>query len=107
MPTIAIDYTAAVRQSAGIGRIVRGQVDALVALNRVQYRNLDLRLFVAGPIAATVAAGLAADLLRLAGDPAVQQATATSIVLAVVSAILSVAIALVGVYWTITRTIGS
>jgi thiamine transport system permease protein len=51
-------------------------------------------VFVAGPIAATVAAGLAADLLRLAGDPAVQQATATSIVLAVGSAILSVAIAL-------------
>ncbi len=51
-------------------------------------------LFVAGPIVATVTAGLAADLLRLAGDPAVQQATATSIVLAVLSALLSVAIAL-------------
>ena len=49
---------------------------------------------VAGPIAATVVAGLAADLLRLAGDPAVQQATLTSIVLAVLSALLSVAIAL-------------
>jgi thiamine transport system permease protein len=51
-------------------------------------------VFVAGPIAATVMAGLAADLLRLAGDPAVQQATVTSIVLAVLSALLSVAIAL-------------
>jgi thiamine transport system permease protein len=51
-------------------------------------------IFVAGPIAATVTSGLAADLLRLAGDPAVQQATVTSIVLAVLSALLSVAIAL-------------
>ena len=50
MPTIAIDYTPAVRQSAGIGRIVRGQVDALVALNRAQALGLDLRLFVAGPV---------------------------------------------------------
>ncbi len=38
-------------------------------------------IFVAGPIAATVISGLAADLLRLAGEPAVQQATVTSIVL--------------------------
>jgi thiamine transport system permease protein len=51
-------------------------------------------IFVAGPIAATVISGLAADLLRLAGEPAVQQATLTSIVLAVLSALLSVAIAL-------------
>lgn len=51
-------------------------------------------VFVAGPIAATVAAGLAADLVRLVGDPAVQQATATSVVLAIISAILSVVIAL-------------
>jgi thiamine transport system permease protein len=51
-------------------------------------------IFVAGPIAATVISGLAADLPRLAGDATVQQATATSIVLAVLSALLSVAIAL-------------
>lgn len=51
-------------------------------------------IFVAGPIAAILIAGLAADLLRLAGEPAVQQATVTSIVLAVLSALLSVAIAL-------------
>jgi thiamine transport system permease protein len=51
-------------------------------------------IFVAGPIAATVISGLAADLSRLAGDVTVQQATATSIVLAILSAILSVAIAL-------------
>ena len=51
-------------------------------------------IFVAGPIVATVIAGLAADLLRLANEPTVQQATMTSIVLAVISALLSVAIAL-------------
>jgi glycosyltransferase involved in cell wall biosynthesis len=41
---IAIDYTPAIRQQAGIGRIIRGQIDALLA------RNLpyDLRLFVVG-----------------------------------------------------------
>ena len=43
---IAIDYTPAIRQQAGIGRIIRGQIQAL--LNR----NLpyDLRLFVVGSI---------------------------------------------------------
>lgn len=46
MATIAIDYTPAVRQQAGIGRIVRGQVQALVQENP----GYDLRLFVAGPI---------------------------------------------------------
>ncbi|HEY6632169.1 MAG TPA: thiamine/thiamine pyrophosphate ABC transporter permease [Rhizobiaceae bacterium] len=51
-------------------------------------------IFVAGPIVATAAAGLEADLSRLAADPAVHQATLTSIVLAVLSALLSVAIAL-------------
>ena len=45
MTTIAVDYTPAVRQQAGIGRIVRGQIDALIALRP----DLDLRLFVAGP----------------------------------------------------------
>jgi thiamine transport system permease protein len=51
-------------------------------------------LFVAAPIAATLIAGVAADLGRLAADASVRWATATSIVLAVLSAVLSVAIAL-------------
>lgn len=46
-------------------------------------------LFVAGPMAATVIAGLGADLSRLAGESAVRQATLTSIVLALLSALLS------------------
>lgn len=46
MTRIAIDYTPAIRQQAGIGRIIRGQIQALLA------RNLpyDLRLFVVGKI---------------------------------------------------------
>ena len=51
-------------------------------------------IFVAGPIAATVTAGLAADLVRLASDATVHKATLTSIVLSVLSAFLSVALAL-------------
>ncbi len=43
-PLIAIDYTPAVRQSAGIGRIIRGQIDALLALDP----PFDIRLFVVG-----------------------------------------------------------
>lgn len=46
MTVIAVDYTPAVRQQAGIGRIVRGQIEALIALNP----GYDLRLFVAGPV---------------------------------------------------------
>ncbi len=46
--------------------------------------------FVAGPMAAIVAAGLQADLARLAADPAVHAATLTSLVLAAMAAILSV-----------------
>ena len=34
MATIAIDYTPAIRQQAGIGRIIRGQVAALIAAAR-------------------------------------------------------------------------
>ena len=30
---VVIDYTPAVRQQAGIGRIIRGQVQALIAAN--------------------------------------------------------------------------
>lgn len=47
-------------------------------------------IFVAGPMAATVMAGLQADLSRLAGDEAVIRATLTSLVLATLSALLSV-----------------
>lgn len=44
LTTIAIDYTPALRQRAGIGRIVRGQVNALIQANP----GYDLRLFIAG-----------------------------------------------------------
>jgi glycosyltransferase involved in cell wall biosynthesis len=44
MSTIAIDYTPAIRQQAGIGRIVRGQVQALIE----EDAGYDLRLFVTG-----------------------------------------------------------
>ena len=44
MSIIAIDYTPAIRQQAGIGRIVRGQVQALIE----EDAGYDLRLFVAG-----------------------------------------------------------
>jgi thiamine transport system permease protein len=50
-------------------------------------------VFVAGPIAATVVAGLGADLARLAGEATVWQATMTSVSLAVLSALLSVGLA--------------
>ncbi len=46
MTAIAIDYTPAIRQSAGIGRIIRGQVQALIDLNP----GHDLRLFVVGRV---------------------------------------------------------
>lgn len=47
-PVVAIDYTPAVRQSAGIGRIVRGQIDTLLALDP----PFDIRLFVVGRVSA-------------------------------------------------------
>lgn len=43
---LVIDYTAAVRQTAGIGRIIRGQIDALVQENP----GFDISLFVAGKV---------------------------------------------------------
>lgn len=46
---IGIDYTPAIRQQAGIGRIIRGQIGALLA-NNPPY---DLRLFVVGPVTPT------------------------------------------------------
>ena len=45
-------------------------------------------VFVAGPMAAVVASGLAAELSRLAGERAVQAATVTSLLLAVLAASL-------------------
>ncbi len=47
MPLLAIDYTPAVRQQAGIGRIVRGQIAALIAAADPAW---EIRLFVAGPV---------------------------------------------------------
>lgn len=46
-------------------------------------------LFVAGPMVAIVVAGLASDLARLAGEPAVRAATMTSLVFAALAASLS------------------
>jgi glycosyltransferase involved in cell wall biosynthesis len=46
--TIAVDYTPAIRQRAGIGRIIRGQIQALLQANP----GYDLRLFVAGRVSA-------------------------------------------------------
>lgn len=43
---LLIDYTPAIRQNAGIGRIIRGQVAALIATAP----DFDLRLFVAGQV---------------------------------------------------------
>lgn len=51
-------------------------------------------LFVAGPMIATLLAGMEADLARLAADPSVRNATLTSLVLATLSALLSVALSL-------------
>ncbi len=48
MTVIAIDYTAAVRQQAGIGRIIRGEIQALIEAAT----GYDLRLFVAGHLTA-------------------------------------------------------
>lgn len=48
MKHIAIDYTPAIRQQAGIGRIIRGQIQALLE-RELPY---DLRLFVVGPVSA-------------------------------------------------------
>ena len=46
---IAIDYTPAIRQQAGIGRIIRGQIQAL--LNK--QTEHEFRLFVVGPVSAS------------------------------------------------------
>lgn len=46
LPTIVIDYTPAIRQQAGIGRIIRGQVQALLAAEP----PFALKLFVIGKV---------------------------------------------------------
>ncbi len=46
--TLAIDYTPAIRQREGIGRIIRGQVAALCH----RCPSWDIRLFVVGPVGA-------------------------------------------------------
>lgn len=51
-------------------------------------------LFVIGPLAATLADGLASDLLHLAGQASVQRAGLTSLVLATLSALLAVVLSL-------------
>jgi thiamine transport system permease protein len=51
-------------------------------------------LFVAGPMAAIVVAGLRSDLARLAGEASVHAAVATSLILAALSATLSLALSL-------------
>jgi thiamine transport system permease protein len=51
-------------------------------------------LFVVGPMLATVLAGLEADLGRLAGETAVLRATATSLLLSTLAALMSVALSL-------------
>jgi hypothetical protein len=43
---IAVDYTPAIRQQAGIGRIIRGQVQALLKADV----PFEIRLFVVGPV---------------------------------------------------------
>jgi glycosyltransferase involved in cell wall biosynthesis len=48
MTILAIDYTPAVRQRAGIGRLVRGQIQALLSLPI----PFDVRLFVVGSLTA-------------------------------------------------------
>ncbi|MBX3012105.1 MAG: glycosyltransferase family 4 protein [Caldilineaceae bacterium] len=48
MKSIAIDYTPAIRQRAGIGRIIRGQIGALLALQP----DFDIRLLVVGAVTA-------------------------------------------------------
>jgi len=47
-------------------------------------------MFIALPLASVISSGLRSDLIRLAGDPMVQRALATSVVIAVVSALLCV-----------------
>ncbi|QPC95039.1 thiamine/thiamine pyrophosphate ABC transporter permease [Mesorhizobium sp. INR15] len=73
----------------------RGYLSASVAETALNTVLIILALlFVVGPMAATVMAGLGADLGRLAGEAAVRQATLTSAGLAFLSALLSVMLSL-------------
>lgn len=73
------------RRFIGAGRAETGLNTGLIMLSL---------LFVGGPMLATVVSGLDADLSRLAGEAAVQRATVTSVILATVSALLSVLLSL-------------
>jgi thiamine transport system permease protein len=73
------------RRYLWVGKGEAGFNAALIALSLV---------FVAGPMAATVAAGLHADLGRLVMERAVRSAALTSVVLAFMSAVLSAAVSL-------------
>ncbi len=73
------------RRYLGVGRMETALNAGLIAL---------ALLFVAGPMAATVMAGLKADLGRLAGEEAVRRATLTSAGLAFLAALLAVALSL-------------
>lgn len=73
------------RRYLATGRIETGLNAGLIAL---------ALFFVAGPMAATVLAGLEADLGRLAGEEAVRRATLTSAGLAFLAALLSVMLSL-------------
>ncbi len=76
-----------------VSRRRKGQVGRGEALANAALVAAALAL-VAGPLLATVAAGLRADLPRLAADGAVQKAAVTSIVLATLSACLAVMLSL-------------
>jgi thiamine transport system permease protein len=67
-----------------------GRIEAIV---NATFIGLAL-LFVAGPMVATVVAGMEADLGRLATESAVRRATLTSIVLALLSALVCAALSL-------------
>ena len=73
------------RRYLSVGKAVTALNAGLIAL---------ALLFVAGPMAATVLAGLGADLGPLAGEDAVRRATLTSAGLAFLSALLAVALSL-------------
>ena len=60
---LVIDYTPAVRQTAGIGRIIRGQIEALLQNNP----GYEISLFVSGTVAASQRATLPLPLHTFAG----------------------------------------
>ena len=102
LTALQIALTAAVvALLARLGANMVGDASLSVAARRMVATGRRERLFnaalilaalllVAGPLVATVIAGLRADLARLAADPAVHAATATSLVLAALAAMLCV-----------------